>query len=316
MIVEKPVLTREEWAILWDSMRGRMKYSLMNDFLSKYSFQNNLYALAGLLSSLLKIDQNTITDIEILNPIKPADAINEKLCVLDINLELNHSEIINIEIQSRFQEFWPERSLTYLCRNFDQLDRGDEYWKIKPCIHIGILEHDLFRTDDPRYTGEFYSEYAVLNRRTGTEYSSKFEIRVLSLEHLEEASPEEKEDPNGLYFWAKLFKARSWEEMKTVAEGNEFMKSFVGTIKQLTAEEEIAQACENRRRYSIEIATYEGMVRRAEAAAEAAKMEAEQAHEEARQSVMQAQEEVHQARQEAEELRAEIERLQKLMAEP
>ena len=53
----------------------------------------------------------------------------------------------------------------------------------------------------------------MLNTNTHTEYCSKFEIRVLSLKQLENASEEDKTDPNGLYHWAKLFSARSWEEM-------------------------------------------------------------------------------------------------------
>ena len=45
---------------------------------------------------------------------------------------------------------------------------------------------------------------------------------------------------------------------------NPRMQSFVGTVKKLTAEEKVALACENRRRYSNEIATYEEMVKNAE----------------------------------------------------
>ena len=42
-----------------------------------------------------------------------------------------------------------------------------------------------------------------------------------------------------------------------IAQDNPMMHSFVGTVMQLTAEEKVAQACEMRRRYSNEIATYE-----------------------------------------------------------
>ena len=258
MDINTPYITDKEQLQLLDRQtRGEMRYTLMNDFLSKYSLQNDLFALKGLLAALLHLNPDDITDIIVCNPIEPGNEVTDKECIMDLKLEINHEKIINVEIQSRYQDFWPERSITYLCRNFDQLKSGKSYNTIKPCIQIGILSHDLFKKDDPRYTGDFYSEYRLLHSTRHTEYSSKFEIRVLSLNQLDNATDAEKENPNGLYYWAKLFNASSWEELKKVAHGNPMMSSFVGTVMKLTAEEKIAQACEARRRYSNDIATYE-----------------------------------------------------------
>ena len=261
MDINTPFITDPiERKIVMQSMHGRMKYTLMNDFLAKYSLQTDLYALKGLLSALLSIDLDCITAIEVLNPIEPAGTIGDKDCLLDIKLELNHSDIINIEIQSRFQDFWPERSITYLCRTFDHLKAGESYSSVKPCLHIGILNTDLFKQDDPRFTGEFYSEYRLLNTSTHTEYSRKFGIHVLSLNRLENASEEDKSNPNGLYNWARLFRSTTWEDLYMIANENDRMQSFVGTVRQLSAEEKISQMCEARRRYNQEIATYEHYV--------------------------------------------------------
>jgi len=258
MDINTPYITDPiQRSILMQSMHGKMEYTLMNDFLAKYSLQTDLFALKGLLAALLSVELDAITDIEILNPIELADSIGDKDCILDIKLELNRSKIINIEIQSRFQDFWPERSITYLCRTFDHLKAGESYVDVKPCLHIGILNVDLFKPDDPRFTGEFYSDYRLMNTATHTEYSSKFGIRVLSLNRLENASDEDKANPNGLYHWACLFRSSTWEELCMVANDNERMQSFVGTVRQLTAEEKVAQMCEARRRYNLDIATYE-----------------------------------------------------------
>ena len=247
--------------VMWKSMKGELKYTLMNDFLSKYSFQKDLYALKGLLAALLKIDLDEITDILIMNPIEPGEQITDKDCILDIKLEMNHSTVINIEFQATFQDFWTERSIVYLSRNINQLKEGESYKNLKPCIHIGILDRELFKPDDSRYTGEFYSEYRILNTKTYSEYSSKFSIIVLSLKNIENASDSDKEGANSIYHWGKIFRARSWEELKMLAKDNDRMESFVGTIKQLTAEEEVAEACERRRRYLNDIATYEDEIK-------------------------------------------------------
>ena len=238
------------------SMVGPLPYSLMNDFLSKYSLQEDLFALAGLLAALLKIPIDSITNIYVLNPITPGEHIADKDYVLDIKLELNHEKLINIEIQSRYQSFWPERSIAYLSSVFNHLSKGENYINIKPCIHISILQNDLFKENDYRYTGKFYSEYRILETEEHTEYSSKFEFRVLSLSQIENADENDKEGANSLYYWAKLFSAGSWEELMEVAVDNPRMQSFVGTVRKLTAEEKIAQACEARERYELDMASY------------------------------------------------------------
>ena len=113
----------------------------------------------------------------------------------------------------------------------------------------------MFHPNDPRYTGELYVRYRMMNVKTHTEYTGKFEVRVLSLKNIEHASEAEKEEPNGVYQWAKLFAAQTWEELKMVAEKNERMQSFVGTVRQLSEEERVAQVCEARRKYLSDMAT-------------------------------------------------------------
>ena len=319
MSISKPFISDPtQLEYLYSHSKGEMKHTLMNDFLSKYSFQKDLYALRGLLSALLNISIEDITDITILNPIEPGNNLSEKECILDINLELNHCKRINIEIQARYQDYWPERSITYLCRNFDNLKSGESYNLVMPCIHIGILTHDLFKKDDPRYTGDFYSEYRLLHTDKHTEYSSKFEIRVLSLSQLENASKEDKEDPNGLYRWAKLFLASSWEDLKMVAQDNTVMTSFVGTVMQLSAEEKVAQACEARRRWSNDVATYEEEIETARKTAAENKRqltEVQREIKEAQKEIVEAKKQTEVAQKEVEEAKKQTEVAQKEVEE-
>ena len=80
---------------------------------------------------------------------------------------------------------------------------------------------------------------------------------MLSLNHLDKATDKDKQDPNGLYYWAKFFNSRTWGDLMDAATNNDRMKSFVGTVRKLTAEEKVAEAYEARRRYLSDIATYE-----------------------------------------------------------
>ncbi|MBQ8802621.1 MAG: hypothetical protein IJZ53_03160 [Tyzzerella sp.] len=55
---------------------------------------------------------------------------------------------------------WTDRSLSYLCRSFDQLYRGQKYDEALPVIHIEFLDYTLF-PDAP----EFYATNMLMNVR-------------------------------------------------------------------------------------------------------------------------------------------------------
>ena len=62
-----------------------------------------------------------------------------------------------------------------------------------------------------------------------------------------------------------------------IANEDPRMTSYVTTVRKLSAEEKVAQACEARRRYSNDIASYEEEKRLAKQEAEEAKQEVEEA---------------------------------------
>ena len=143
-----------------------------------------------------------------------------------------------------------------------------------------------------------------MKKHTG--YCGKFKICVFSLNHLDEVPENERKNHNGLYYWAKLFTVKSWEELKMIANEDPRMTSYVTTVRKLSAEEKVAQACEARRRYSNDIASYEEEKRLAKQEAEEAKQEAEEAKQEA--------EEAKQEVEEAGQMLAEKDRLIEEMA--
>ena len=52
--------------------------------------------------------------------------------------------ILFIEMQVISQPYWKERSLTYLCKLFNQLDAGENNENAIKTIHIGILDFERF----------------------------------------------------------------------------------------------------------------------------------------------------------------------------
>lgn len=235
---------------------GKLKYLLTNDYLFKAFLQRNEKALRGLLAALLRIEPGNIKSVVITNPIQEGDVIDDKTMILDVKLIMNSNKVINIEMQVRNLGDWPERSLGYLSRAFDQLNHGDEYCNVKDTIHIGIL--DFTPNDFPR---QLYSEYYMMEKENHHIYSRKFNIRMLQLNQI--GNPEDEEKIPEIYHWAQLFKATTWEEVFMLAEKNESIKEGIVTLKQLTEDEKEQQRIEGRLRYESELsaATHYGEAR-------------------------------------------------------
>ncbi len=225
-----------------DFPTGPIRYTLMNDYIFKAVLQKNEKALKGLLAALLKLSVNDIRDIQIMNPIELGEAVDDKTCILDIKLMLNNNKMINIELQVAYFKDWAERSLLYLCRMFNNLHEGKDYGELIPAYHIGILDFWL-----PEKTKELYSEYRLMNVRNQELYSGKFGINVLNLKAVDNDSVTRESDE--LYEWAKLFKATTWEEIKMLADKNEYIADTVVTLRQLTDDEKIRMQAEARWRY-------------------------------------------------------------------
>ena len=226
-----------------EQLSGPLKYTLKNDYLFKATFQKNQHVLHGFLSNLLHIPITDITDTHIENPIQIGADITNKDMILDLLVTLNHERQINIELQVLHQSFWPERSLGYACRTFtNQLKKGKNYDTLMQTIHIAIIDFPLFPDEQIFYSQNFFTD--IITRRI---YSDKLGIYVLCLKHIEHATQADYD--SGLYQWAKLFSATTWEELKMIAQNNTTISDAVCTIQELTADERVRLQCEARERY-------------------------------------------------------------------
>ena len=176
---------------------GEIEYNMTNDYMFRALFQKNNNALKGLLSSLLHMLPEEILSVEITNPIIIGEAIQDKEFRLDIKAVLNNYHQINLEMQVVNRYDWPERSIGYLSRMYNNLQKGDQYINTKPAIHIGILNFSPF-ADQPI----FYSRNLLMDIVQHRIYSSKFAVNVLDLSHIELATQEDKNW--NLDFWARL----------------------------------------------------------------------------------------------------------------
>ena len=229
---------------------GEIPYNMTNDYMFRAVLQSNNKVLCGLIRSLLHVDEDTPLSAEITNPIVLGESITDKEFRLDINVTVNNILLLNLEMQITNNLNWKNRSISYLCRSFVQINRGEDYSDIKPVIHIGFLNYTLFK-ENP----EFYASYKLMNAKNHTAYSDNFNLRVVDLTQIHLATEEDKKYQ--IDYWASLFKSKTWEELRMIAENNEYMKEASKTIFQLSADELVQKRCRDREEYYDDIRSYQ-----------------------------------------------------------
>ena len=122
----------------------------------------------------------------------------------------------------------------------DQLFRGQECKDALPTIHIGFLDFTLHPSHP-----EFYATYQMLNVKNHLLYSDKFTLSVVSSKHIDLATEEDK--AYGIdYNWAALFKAKTWEDLRMLAQNSEALQEAAANLYIANSDEIVQQQCRAR----------------------------------------------------------------------
>lgn len=127
---------------------------------------------------------------------------------------------------------------------------GQDYQEIKPAIHIGFLDYTLFDAYP-----EFYATYKLINVKNHHVYSDNFVLSVVDLSKIELATEEDK--AYRIDYWAALFKAKTWEELKMIASTDKDMEEAARALFLFCTDEQVRKACRDRDEYYQDMASYE-----------------------------------------------------------
>ena len=75
-------------------------------------------------------------------------------------------------------------------------------------------------------------------------YSDKFTLSVVSLKHIDLATEEDK--AYGIDYWAALFKAKTWEDLRMLANNNEALQEAATNLYIANSDEIVRQQCRAR----------------------------------------------------------------------
>ena len=225
----------------YEQATGEIEYNMTNDFMFRAILQRNHKVLKGLCTSLLHLNSKEITSIQILNPINLGEARDDKDFILDIQIEIDHKQLLDLEMQVINYADWPERSLSYLCRMYDQLSSGEDYKNVKQTQFIGIIDFDLF----PKYP-ELYAHYKLVNvgKKHKNIYTDKFIMSVLNLRHIKEATETDREYK--IDYWSKLFQVKTWEDLRMIAQKDKNIKEASESLYVMNQDEIVRQQCRAR----------------------------------------------------------------------
>jgi predicted transposase/invertase (TIGR01784 family) len=241
----------------WYQKSGKIPFPMTNDYLFRALCQKDTLALQSLICSILHWELDQIVSAEVTNPILLGKAIDEKEFILDVHVKLNNDIVMNMEMQVMDYGDWPERSLQYLCRQFDQLGRGDLYEQSKTAIHIGILGFDPLEGKS-----SLCESYRMMSQRTHLLYTDKFQLYTLCLTQLEQTTDED------LHYhtekWVRYFTAKTWEDLKMLAKEDKGVASAISTANALMEDEEIRARKEAREDYDRRMRTEQAKMKKLE----------------------------------------------------
>ena len=115
------------------AMEKLFKITLRNDYAFKRVFgvEENKDVLQDLLECILDIPPESIVGLELLDKEFQKELLSEKLGILDIKLRLKDGTFVNIEIQNRWYFDFPERTLYYWSKMYNEnIKQGQDYCKI------------------------------------------------------------------------------------------------------------------------------------------------------------------------------------------
>jgi flagellar biosynthesis/type III secretory pathway protein FliH len=166
--------------------------------------------------------------------------------------------------------------------------------------------------DDPLFPEhpEFYSHYQLLNTKNHQPYTDYLSLNVLYLGQTELATEEDIQ--NGLLYWAELFKAKTWEELKALCRREPGFEEVAKVMYNSNIQDQERTLFEAHQRYLMEQYSMMRDLRNAreEGRAEGREEGRKEGREEGRAATQKEYEQrMAEAQAEIDSLRAELERL-------
>ena len=183
----------------------------------------------GFLAAILGKNPEEIAETQLMQTILSKDSVDSKYGILDVRVLMTDGSQVDLEMQVAPFEYWDKRMIFYLAKMYtEQIQEGDDYDKIKKCVHVSILDFNHFKDDN-----KCYREIAFCDLENGEKYTDLLEIHVMELKKL----PEEHLEEPLLIKWMRFLAANRKEDFEKMAEQDQYIGEAYETLKKLSADE-------------------------------------------------------------------------------
>ena len=183
----------------------------------------------GFVAAILGKNPEEIEETILMPTILSKDTENGKYGILDVRVCMKNGTQMDLEMQVAPFKFWDNRVIFYLSKMYtDQIKEGHKYEDLKPCIHVSILNFNLFSEDQ-----ECIREIAFCDLTTKQKYTDLMEIYVLELKKL---PPEQKKEPL-IVKWMRFLSAEKKEDFEKMAEEDTYINEAYEVLQKLSADE-------------------------------------------------------------------------------
>ena len=183
----------------------------------------------GFVAAILNKEPEEIAETTLMPTILSKDTEDGKYGILDVRVRMKNCSKIDLEMQVAPFEFWNNRVIFYLSKMYaEQVKEGDKYKNLKPCIHVSILNFNLFHEDRT-----CFREIAFCDLTTKQKYTDLLEIYVLELKKLPQ---EQKEEPL-IIKWMRFLAAESREDFEKMAGEDNYINEAYEVLQKLSADE-------------------------------------------------------------------------------
>ena len=186
-----------------------------------------------------KVKKITINDDKELFREKPED----KLGILDLELDINDSEKVDVEIQLVDRSNIQERLLFYFSKlYYNEVKKGDDYKKAKRVVMVAILDYDLDLTKEIKRM-ETKWKLREENEKDLV-LTDKIEIAIIELSKVR--AEYEKNKQNKKAQWALFINDPNTREVKEIMKENEDIEEAVVTVHKMTEDEKMRRIADLR----------------------------------------------------------------------
>ena len=171
------------------------------------------------------------------------DKPEEKLGILDLELDINEKEKVDVEIQLVDRSNIQERLLYYFSKLYsNEIKRGDDYEKAKRVIMVAILDYNLSLTKEIK---EMETKWKLREENNkDLVLTDKIEIDIIELSKVKDEY--EKNKQNKKAQWALFINDPNIREVEEIMKSNEDIEEAVVTVHKMTEDEKMKRLADLR----------------------------------------------------------------------